>query len=136
MALKKILNNLILLLMVVNFNSCNDRNTENRMISHEFSHQVYFWLNNPGDQADREAFENAIDDLLRIPEIKAFHIGIPSEATADRGVVDASYTYSLLVFFDDENGHDIYQDHPIHLKFVEDNHHLWHRVVVYDSVTY
>jgi hypothetical protein len=136
MALKKILNYLILLLMVAHLNSCNNRSAEDRLINHDFSHQVYFWLNNPGDQADREAFESAIADLLKIPEIKAYHVGVPSEGTAGRGVVDGSYTYALLVFFDDENGHDIYQDHPIHLKFVEDNHHLWERVVVYDAVPY
>ena len=111
-------------------NSCR----ENREIKYDFCHHVYFWLINPDDPADREAFEDGIAELLNIPEIKLFHLGVPAAGTADRGVVDGSYTYSYMVFFDDLNGHDIYQDHPIHLKFVEECRHLWNRVVVYDSV--
>jgi len=29
---------------------------------------------------------------------------------------------------------EVYQKHPIHLKFVEDYSHLWEKVIVYDSV--
>ncbi|MCA1758894.1 MAG: Dabb family protein [Bacteroidales bacterium] len=28
----------------------------------------------------------------------------------------------------------MYQVHPLHVKFVEENSHLWDKVVVYDSV--
>jgi hypothetical protein len=127
--MKKLLYPLCLLTAAALIFSCR----ENREIRHQFCHHVYFWLNNPDDPADREAFESAIADLLEIPEIKSYHLGIPVAATAGRGVVDASYTYSYMVFFDDLEGHDIYQDHPLHVKFVEENSHLWNRVVVYDS---
>ena len=116
-------------LLVLTFNSCR----ESREISHDFCHHVYFWLNDPDSPADREAFEEGIAGLLLIPEIKAYHLGVPAE-TGYRDVVDGTYTYSYLVFFDDAEGHDIYQDHPIHRKFVDEYHHLWSKVVVYDSV--
>ena len=120
---------LMLLLSGILFTSCN----EGREIKYEFSHQVYFWLNNPDSQADRQEFEKGIAELLEIPEIKLYHVGLPVEETAGRGVVDGSYTYAYLVFFDDLEGHNIYQDHPIHVKFVEDYSHLWSNVVVYDA---
>jgi hypothetical protein len=36
--------------------------------------------------------------------------------------------------FDDRAGQDAYQVDPIHVKFVEENQHLWNKVIVYDSV--
>jgi len=38
------------------------------------------------------------------------------------------------MFFDDARGEKIYQDHPIHQKFIEEHSHLWSKVVVYDSL--
>jgi len=98
-----------------------------------FSHHVFFWLNDPDNPEDRAAFERGVAELLTIPEIRAYHLGVPAPVE-ERPVVEASYTYSYLVFFDDIEGHDIYQDHPIHSKFVEEYSYLWDRVVVYDSV--
>lgn len=129
MNLKKSVSGLFLFLTILSFNSC----SENRSIDHNFSHHVYFWLNNPDDPSDREAFEEGIASLLEIEEIKSWHFGVPAE-TAEREVVDGSYTYSYLVFFENAAAQDVYQDHPIHLRFVEDYGHLWQKVVVYDSV--
>jgi hypothetical protein len=121
---------LIILLIVLSLNSCQ----ENRSIDLNFSHQVYFWLNNPNDPADREAFENGIARLLEIPEIKAYHFGVPAPGTMGRDVVDGSYTYSYLIFFENAEAQDIYQDHSLHHEFIDDCSHLWNRVIVYDSV--
>lgn len=129
MKIRTAISGFCLSLIVLAFYSCR----ENRNIEHDFCHHVYFWLNNPDDADDREAFEKGVAELLRISEIKSYHLGVPA-ATGYRDVVDGTYTYSYLVFFDDENGHDIYQDHPIHKRFVEDCRHLWSKVVVYDSV--
>jgi hypothetical protein len=72
-------------------------------------------------------------DLLKVETIKMSHVGIPA-ATEERGVVENSYTYSFMVMFDNLEDQNIYQKHPIHLKFIEDNSDLWNKVVVYDSV--
>ena len=98
-----------------------------------FAHHVFFWLNNPDDPDERAAFEKGIDELLEVPQIKSHHVGVPA-ATTNRAVVEGSYTYSYLVFFEDKEDHDIYQEHPIHKKFIEDCQHLWEKVVVYDAV--
>ena len=95
-------------------------------------HHVYFWLKNPENEKSRIQFEKAIHELVKVPTIKASHLGLPA-STEERDVVDHSYTYSLLVVFDSQADQDIYQEHPIQLEFVDKNSHLWEKVVVYDS---
>jgi hypothetical protein len=128
---------LILMALVLMLNSCateGERRTANtgKGIDQPFAHHVFFWLNDPQNADDRATFEEGLRQLLEIPEIKQAHIGFPANV-GQRSVVDGSYTYSYLVMFDNIEGHNIYQDHPIHLKFIDDYKHLWSRVVVYDS---
>ncbi len=96
-------------------------------------HHVFFWLKEPNNPAVRKQFEKALNDLLKVETIKFSHVGVPA-GTESRDVVDHSYTYSLLTFFDSKEGQDAYQVDPIHKKFVEENSHLWNKVVVYDSI--
>ncbi len=96
-------------------------------------HHVFFWLKEPENKVHRKQFEKAMNDLLKVETIKLSHVGIPA-ATEERGVVENSYTYSFMVMFDSLGDQNVYQKHPIHLKFIEDNSDLWNKVVVYDSV--
>ncbi len=96
-------------------------------------HHVFFWLKEPTNQAHRKQFEKAMNNLRKVETIKMSHVGIPA-ATEERGVVESSYTYSYMVMFDTLEDQLIYQKHPIHLKFVEENSDLWNKVIVYDSV--
>lgn len=97
-----------------------------------FVHHVFFWLKNPENMQDRLDFEKGIEALLKVPVIKASHFGKPVKS--DREVVDDSFTYSYMVMFDSENDQNVYQAHPIHLKFVEECSHLWKKVIVYDAM--
>ena len=96
-------------------------------------HHVFFWLKEPKNEAHKKQLLKALNDLLKVETIRMSHIGVPA-GTESRDVVDHSYTVSYLVIFDDQAGQDAYQVHPLHLKFVEENSHLWSKVVVYDSV--
>lgn len=96
-------------------------------------HHVFFWLKEPKNPAVRKQFEKALDDLRSVETIKFSHIGVPA-GTESRDVVDHSYTYSMITFFDSQEGQDAYQIDPLHVKFVEENNHLWNKVVVYDTV--
>ncbi len=60
------------------------------------------------------------------------YTGIP--ASTRRDVVDSSYSYSLVLLFNDTDGHDRYQVHPTHKRFVDECSKLWMRVQVYDCV--
>jgi hypothetical protein len=94
-------------------------------------HHVFFWLKNPKSKEDVARLLTGLRTLSGIETVKAIHIGVPAE-TEQRGVVDASYSASEILFFDDVAGQNAYQVHPIHKKFVADCEHLWERVVVYD----
>lgn len=94
-------------------------------------HHVFFWLKNPKSKEDLARLLQRLRTLGGIETVKAIHIGVPAE-TERRGVVDASYSASEILFFDDVAGQNAYQVHPIHKKFVADCEHLWEKVVVYD----
>jgi hypothetical protein len=94
-------------------------------------HHVFFWLKNPKSKEDLARLLTGLKTLGGIETVKAIHIGVPAE-TEQRGVVDASYSASEILCFDDVAGQNAYQVHPIHKKFVADCEHLWERVVVYD----
>ncbi len=95
-------------------------------------HHVFFWLNNPGSAADQAALLAGLETLRAIPQIRQLHIGVAAP-TEDRDVVDSSYGASELMLFDSLEDQAIYQDHPIHLAFIEAHKHLWSKVVVYDT---
>jgi len=96
-------------------------------------HHVFFWLKEPNNEAHKKQLVQALNDLLKVETIKLSHIGFPA-GTESRDVVDHSYSVSYMTMFDDQAGQDAYQVHPLHVKFVEENSHLWEKVVVYDSV--
>ncbi|GAB4198913.1 MAG: hypothetical protein OHK0057_37200 [Thermoflexibacter sp.] len=98
------------------------------------AHIVYFWTSPNLSPADKEKFEAGLRSLLKIKSIKQGYVGKPA-ATEARDVVDNSFAYTLMLFFDDVKGHDAYQIDPIHLKFVEENKQYWTKVVVYDADT-
>ena len=97
------------------------------------AHHVFFWLKNPGSTADRDKLIAGLNSLKKIETIRQIHIGIPAD-TEKRPVVDNSFSVSELMFFDDVAGQNVYQEHPIHKKFVEDCSSLWEKVIVYDAV--
>jgi muramoyltetrapeptide carboxypeptidase LdcA involved in peptidoglycan recycling len=94
-------------------------------------HHVFFWLKNPQSRQDLERLLAGLRTLGNIETVRAIHIGVPAK-TEQRPVVDASYSASEILFFDDVAGQNAYQVHPIHQQFVKDCEHLWERVVVYD----
>jgi len=96
-------------------------------------HTVYFWLNDEVDEAGAANFEQGVRSLEGIPSVKRMFVG-PAASTPSRGVTDNSFDYALIVWFDDVAGHDVYQDHPIHLKFVDEQEAKFKRVQVYDNV--
>lgn len=98
-----------------------------------FTHVVYFWLENPDNNEDRQAFEKSLKKFLNNSQYaKTKFIGVP--ANTPRDVVDNSFTYSLILSFPSKEIQDLYQQEPAHLLFIKESEHLWKRVQVYDSV--
>jgi len=96
-------------------------------------HHVFFWLKEPKNETHKKQLVKALNELLKVKTIKISHIGFPA-GTESRDVVDHSYSVSYLVMFNNQADQDSYQIDPINTKFVEDNSHLWEKVIVYDSL--
>ncbi|HLT81091.1 MAG TPA: Dabb family protein [Cyclobacteriaceae bacterium] len=97
------------------------------------SHHVFFWLKNPNSKEDRDKLIEGLKTLAKIETVKSLRIGVPA-STEKRDVVDNSFSVSELMLFDDVEGQNAYQVHPIHQKFVENCSHLWEKVIVYDAI--
>lgn len=82
-----------------------------------FVHHVYFWQKNAGNKEEQARLLKGLQTLTKIETIKTVHIGVPADT--NRSVIDTSYQFSLLLIFDNRKDQDIYQNHPVHLKFVE-----------------
>jgi hypothetical protein len=95
-------------------------------------HSVFFWLKEDISPEDEKAFLEGVNSLRAVSTIKNCYIGPPAPTEA-RNVVDNTYSYALIVHFDDVAGQDAYQIDPIHLKFVEDHKDKWTKVIVYDN---
>lgn len=99
----------------------------------QLAHHVFFWLKNRDSKEDLRKLLDGLKTLEKIESVRRLHIGVPA-STEQRPVVDSSYSASELIFFDDVAGQNIYQEHPVHKKFVEQCSHLWEKVIVYDSI--
>jgi hypothetical protein len=96
-----------------------------------FLHTVLFWLRTDLTPEDIRKFESGLQDLIQIDSVKFNFIGKP--AVTRRPVIDSSYSYKLVVGFDDLAGHDRYQEAPLHLKFIDNCQKFWTKVQIYDA---
>ena len=93
-------------------------------------HSVYFWLKpelTPEQLAD---FAAGLRSLAAIEAVKTIYVGKP--VPSDRPVVESSYTYGLVIGFDDQQGLDAYQVHQVHVAFVKRFKPYWNQIKVYD----
>ncbi len=94
-------------------------------------HCVYFWLKKDLAEDAFVAFEDGLNSLLSDPAVKSGFYGKPADT--HRSVVDNSYTYGLILVFDDLAGHDSYQAGPVHTRFIDNHGAKWERSLVYDT---
>jgi hypothetical protein len=100
--------------------------------SEVFVHHVFFYTLATASPDDRAKLLEGLQQLRTIPSIKLAHIGTP--AATDRAVIDRTYTYSWLCFFESAAAELEYQEHPIHDEFRNEYARYWEKVVIYDSV--
>lgn len=98
-----------------------------------FVHHVFFWLKEGLDSSEIQKFEETVKTLLSISHVKMGDVGKP--ASTNRPVIDTSYSYSLLLVFENEEKHDHYQVDPVHQNFIDTCASLWSKVLIYDSET-
>lgn len=97
-------------------------------------HHVFFWLKNPDSKEDLAKLLAGIRSLAAIETVRGIHVGVPA-STEKRDVVDNSFSASEILYFDDVEGQNVYQVHPLHQKFVDECSHLWSKVIVYDAIS-
>ena len=97
-----------------------------------FVHHVLFYLKNPDSKADDAKLLEGLNKLAQCATIKLVHIGTPAET--NRAVIERTYAYSWLCFFDSPADEEAYQKDPIHDDFRDNYAHLWDKVVIYDAV--
>jgi quinol monooxygenase YgiN len=97
-----------------------------------FVHAVYFWLRADLSSDEHARFVAALDTLRTIESAEHCYVGVP--AATDRGVIERSYSYALVLVFRDEAHHDAYQVDPRHQQFIADCKTLWSSVRIFDSV--
>jgi len=96
------------------------------------THHVLFWLKADTTEEQKQAFRKGLESLSKVETIKNIYIGTPSSIS--RAVVDTTYTFSLLIIFEDMAGHDVYQVHEIHKAFLDEFRSLFEKVVIYDAI--
>jgi len=123
----------ILSLFFITILSCKSDAKKEIVFDKSFVHTVFFWLKNPNDKNDRQAFESSLKKFISSSQYtKTNFIGVPAQTPRD--VVDNSYTYSLIVTFNSKEEQDNYQKEEVHLQFIEESKDLWNKVVVYDGL--
>lgn len=98
-----------------------------------FVHAVYFWLREGITTAERERFVAGLRSLRGIKGVVQGYIGVP--APTDRPVIERSYSWSLVLVFENQADHDAYQIDPVHDRFREECSAYWTTVRIYDSAT-
>lgn len=122
--------------------ACNNKEVEKEVIIEKeidptelpgLLHIVHFWARPDLTETESTELLEGVRSLEAIETVKLFHLGPPA-ATADRQVVDNSFSYALVLGFDDVEGHNTYQDHPIHKAFVAAHSEKLAKVRVRDNV--
>jgi len=98
-----------------------------------FVHCVYFWLKPELDPVEKQTFLKGLDDLTKIHSVRYGWYGMP--AATNRPVIDRTYSYGLVVVFDNEAGHDAYQIDPVHTNFRVGLKDVWTNVRIHDFET-
>jgi len=98
-----------------------------------FIHHVLFWAKNPASTTETDQLFRALKSLGTLPMIASAHVGKPIVTDFDKPVTEASYTFSVVLVFDSAEKEKEYLHHPLHMKFIDENKHLWGKVQVIDS---
>lgn len=112
--------------------SDNDYEANNVDMEGLIMHNVYFYFHDEVTDEERVQFESDLKNLLEIPYIKSSVIGRPAQ-TDSRPVTDHEFDYSVTMWFESVENHDLYQIDPVHKEMVELTGNLLDRVRVMDS---
>jgi hypothetical protein len=96
------------------------------------SHSVFFTLNDSSPEAVEKLVAACRTYLIDHPGTQFFAVGTMAAEYA-RPVNDRDYHVALHVVFADGASHDLYQQAPRHLTFIDENKSNWKTVRVFDA---
>ena len=96
------------------------------------AHMVYFTLKDRSPAAVQKMVDACQKYLPGHPGVIFFAAGtVVPDLT--RSVNQTDFDVALQMVFDSREAHDVYQQAPRHLQFIEENKPSWDRVRVFDS---
>jgi hypothetical protein len=95
-------------------------------------HMVYFKLKDP-TPANVKKLVAACDKYLSTHEGTLYYAAGVLSQSLNREVNDRDWDVALHLVFVNKAAHDVYNTHPEHLKFIEENKEMWEKVRVFDS---
>jgi hypothetical protein len=96
------------------------------------AHNVYFTLKDKSESSRNNLVAACKKYLVAHPGVVFFACGTLQQGL-DRPVNDRDFDVALHIVFESKEAHDVYQDAPRHLAFVEENRDGWAKVRVFDS---
>lgn len=97
-------------------------------------HHVYLWLSEDvASEGAQAVADSARKYLTSIPGVQNLVVAAP--AGVDLPMVEGGYSVALLMEFTDAATLESYEAHPDHVRFVEENKHLFSRIQVYNSTS-
>ncbi len=96
------------------------------------AHNVYFALTDNSEAAKRALVAACKKYLVDHPGVLFFAAGTLEDGL-DRPVNVRDFDVALHVVFDTRASHDLYQDAPLHHRFIAENKPNWKQVRVFDS---
>jgi hypothetical protein len=104
----------------------------NTVADPQLAHMVYFKLNDSSG-ASRAKLVAACKAFLSGHAGSVYFAAGTLAGDLSREVNDRDFDVSLHLVFANKEAHDKYQQHPRHLKFIDENKDNWAKVRVFDS---
>ena len=102
------------------------------MAAPQIGHMVFFKLKESTPEARQKLVDACKKYLATHEGTVYFSAGVLSDEFK-REVNDRDWDVALHLVFASKAAHDKYQDHPDHLKFIDENKAGWAKVRVFDS---
>ena len=97
----------------------------------QLAHMVYFKLKDTSGASRAKLV--AASKLYLAGHEGAVYFATGTLSDLNRPINDRDFDVSLHIVFANKAAHDKYQDHPRHLRFIEENKENWEKVRVFDS---
>ena len=100
----------------------------------QLTHSVFFTLADSSEEKIQQQIDDCYRYLTTAEGLVSVHAG-RRVTDLDREVNDDQFHVALVVIFESREAHDVYQDLPDHLTFIERNKGNWAGVRVFDAMS-